>query len=157
MGLGSPGAHISQNLKFCGKLGLGLPRALISQNLGFCEKWCWGSPGSHISQNLRFCEKSGLALPMAPYFINPPARQLPYFAVRGRVHFRKMVPRGLEPRPLRLLAVRSNQLSYETRCLLISAAIILETFILVVFLHQTSKRKRSTFQAGVRLTGYLKS
>ena len=28
--------------------------------------------------------------------------------------FEKMVPRGLEPRTLRLLAVRSNQLSYET-------------------------------------------
>ena len=28
----------------------------------------------------------------------------------------KMVPRGLEPRTLRLLAVRSNQLSYETSC-----------------------------------------
>lgn len=27
-----------------------------------------------------------------------------------------VVPRGLEPRTLRLLAVRSNQLSYETRC-----------------------------------------
>ena len=27
-----------------------------------------------------------------------------------------MVPRGLEPRTLRLLAVRSNQLSYETLC-----------------------------------------
>ena len=27
---------------------------------------------------------------------------------------RRMVPRGLEPRTLRLLAVRSNQLSYET-------------------------------------------
>ena len=27
-----------------------------------------------------------------------------------------MVPRGLEPRTLRLLAVRSNQLSYETSC-----------------------------------------
>ena len=27
---------------------------------------------------------------------------------------RQMVPRGLEPRTLRLLAVRSNQLSYET-------------------------------------------
>ena len=26
-----------------------------------------------------------------------------------------MVPRGLEPRTLRLLAVRSNQLSYETK------------------------------------------
>ena len=26
----------------------------------------------------------------------------------------KVVPRGLEPRTLRLLAVRSNQLSYET-------------------------------------------
>ena len=26
----------------------------------------------------------------------------------------KVVPRGLEPRSLRLLAVRSNQLSYET-------------------------------------------
>ena len=26
----------------------------------------------------------------------------------------RMVPRGLEPRTLRLLAVRSNQLSYET-------------------------------------------
>ena len=29
-------------------------------------------------------------------------------------HEKKMVPRGLEPRTLRLLAVRSNQLSYET-------------------------------------------
>ena len=28
----------------------------------------------------------------------------------------KVVPRGLEPRTLRLLAVRSNQLSYETIC-----------------------------------------
>ena len=28
--------------------------------------------------------------------------------------FGHMVPRGLEPRTLRLLAVRSNQLSYET-------------------------------------------
>ena len=28
----------------------------------------------------------------------------------------KMVPRGLEPRTLRLLAVRSDQLSYETGC-----------------------------------------
>lgn len=28
----------------------------------------------------------------------------------------RMVPRGLEPRTLRLLAVRSNQLSYETTC-----------------------------------------
>ena len=27
----------------------------------------------------------------------------------------RMVPRGLEPRTLRLLAVRSNQLSYETK------------------------------------------
>ena len=27
-----------------------------------------------------------------------------------------LVPGGLEPRTLRLLAVRSNQLSYETRC-----------------------------------------
>ena len=27
---------------------------------------------------------------------------------------KKVVPRGLEPRTLRLLAVRSNQLSYET-------------------------------------------
>jgi hypothetical protein len=28
----------------------------------------------------------------------------------------RVVPRGLEPRTLRLLAVRSNQLSYETSC-----------------------------------------
>ena len=34
------------------------------------------------------------------------------YAARQR---KKMVPRGLEPRTLRLLAVRSNQLSYETR------------------------------------------
>ena len=32
----------------------------------------------------------------------------------GRKDEQKMVPRGLEPRTLRLLAVRSNQLSYET-------------------------------------------
>ena len=31
---------------------------------------------------------------------------------------RKVVPRGLEPRTLRLLAVRSNQLSYETHAFL---------------------------------------
>ena len=31
-----------------------------------------------------------------------------------RLHSSKVVPRGLEPRTLRLLAVRSNQLSYET-------------------------------------------
>ena len=31
-----------------------------------------------------------------------------------------MVPRGLEPRTLRLLAVRSNQLSYETNVELVS-------------------------------------
>ena len=31
-----------------------------------------------------------------------------------RSHAQHMVPRGLEPRTLRLLAVRSNQLSYET-------------------------------------------
>ena len=29
-------------------------------------------------------------------------------------HIKHMVPRGLEPQTLRLLAVRSNQLSYET-------------------------------------------
>ena len=34
------------------------------------------------------------------------------------VRFEKMVPRGLEPRTLRLLAVRSNQLSYETCALM---------------------------------------
>jgi hypothetical protein len=34
---------------------------------------------------------------------------------RGRLQgTRKLVPRGLEPRTLRLLAIRSNQLSYET-------------------------------------------
>ena len=34
--------------------------------------------------------------------------------LRGNTYSMKMVPRGLEPRTLRLLAVRSNQLSYET-------------------------------------------
>jgi hypothetical protein len=37
-----------------------------------------------------------------------------YGCVVRNLHFEKMVPRGLEPRTLRLLAVRSNQLSYET-------------------------------------------
>ena len=32
-----------------------------------------------------------------------------------------VVPRGLEPRTLRLLAVRSNQLSYETSVLFLSS------------------------------------
>jgi hypothetical protein len=32
----------------------------------------------------------------------------------GAQRVQRMVPRGLEPRTLRLLAVRSNQLSYET-------------------------------------------
>ena len=34
--------------------------------------------------------------------------------LRGNTYSMKMVPRGLEPWALRLLAVRSNQLSYET-------------------------------------------
>ena len=34
--------------------------------------------------------------------------------VGGEQRAQHMVPRGLEPRTLRLLAVRSNQLSYET-------------------------------------------
>ena len=39
----------------------------------------------------------------------------------------KVVPRGLEPRTLRLLAVRSNQLSYETSC--IRSQLVLWRFI----------------------------
>ncbi len=35
----------------------------------------------------------------------------------GAQRAQHMVPRGLEPRTLRLLAVRSNQLSYETLAL----------------------------------------
>ena len=42
-----------------------------------------------------------------------------------------MVPRGLEPRTLRLLAVRSNQLSYETRC--VCHCGMLAVFIVQVF------------------------
>ena len=34
----------------------------------------------------------------------------------------RMLPRGLEPRTLRLLAVRSNQLSYESRWTCLSRA-----------------------------------
>ena len=37
--------------------------------------------------------------------------------VGGEQRAQHMVPRGLEPRTLRLLAVRSNQLSYETLAL----------------------------------------
>ena len=37
-----------------------------------------------------------------------------FFAQAHATHAQRMVPRGLEPRTLRLLAVRSNQLSYET-------------------------------------------
>ena len=36
--------------------------------------------------------------------------------VQTQVGNAEVVPRGLEPRTLRSLAVRSNQLSYETRC-----------------------------------------
>ena len=36
-----------------------------------------------------------------------------------------MVPRGLEPRTLRLLAVRSNQLSYETTGIVLRAPYLL--------------------------------
>ena len=36
--------------------------------------------------------------------------------LRYNIRIVKMVPRGLEPRTLRLLAVRSDQLSYETVC-----------------------------------------
>ena len=43
----------------------------------------------------------------------------------------KLVPRGLEPRTLRLLAVRSNQLSYETRC--VSHCRLLVAFCVLVF------------------------
>ena len=35
-------------------------------------------------------------------------------AIQNKEKLQQMVPRGLEPRTLRLLAVRSNQLSYET-------------------------------------------
>ena len=35
-------------------------------------------------------------------------------ALRARACVGKVVPRALEPRTLQLLAVRSNQLSYET-------------------------------------------
>ena len=38
------------------------------------------------------------------------------FNITCAVYLLNMVPRGLEPRTLRLLAVRSNQLSYETHC-----------------------------------------
>ena len=44
------------------------------------------------------------------YFLPFRQRQGVPLAVAGF----NMVPRGLEPRTLRLLAVRSNQLSYET-------------------------------------------
>ena len=43
----------------------------------------------------------------------------------------KLVPRGLEPRTLRLLAVRSNQLSYETRC--VCHCRLLGAFCVLVF------------------------
>ena len=43
----------------------------------------------------------------------------------------KLVPRGLEPRTLWLLAVRSNQLSYETRC--VCHCGMLAIFIVQVF------------------------
>ena len=42
-----------------------------------------------------------------------------------------MVPRGLEPRTLRLLAVHSDQLSYETRC--VCHCGMLAVFIVQVF------------------------
>ena len=38
----------------------------------------------------------------------------------------KMVPRGLEPRTLRLLAVRSDQLSYETSLSLLSTHCLID-------------------------------
>ena len=44
---------------------------------------------------------------------------------------RKVVPRGLEPRTLRLLAVRSNQLSYETICCALAILLIMKTIDLV--------------------------
>ena len=44
------------------------------------------------------------------YFLPFRQRQGVPLAVAGF----NMVPRGLEPRTLRLLAIRSNQLSYET-------------------------------------------
>ena len=42
---------------------------------------------------------------------------------------REVVPRGLEPRTLRLLAVRSNQLSYETICFKAAILILIGTII----------------------------
>ena len=49
------------------------------------------------------------------------------------LHFQAttLVPRGLELRTLRLLAVRSNQLSYETRC--VCHCGMLAVFIVQVF------------------------
>ena len=42
------------------------------------------------------------------------AKKMPALYGKRKLPKRKMVPRGLEPRTLRLLAVRSDQLSYET-------------------------------------------
>ena len=53
------------------------------------------------------CEEVFDALPLM--FAQP-------FTMSMHTQYVTMVPRGLEPRTLRLLAVRSNQLSYETKC-----------------------------------------
>ena len=52
-------------------------------------------------------------LPSLPAFRTPVPPGLGFLLLHRTEHF-TMVPRGLEPRTLRLLAVRSDQLSYET-------------------------------------------
>ena len=60
--------------------------------------WSWGVPSCQPSQ-CKACSTVCLEARLAK---------------RARAPQRCLVPRGLEPRTLRLLAVRSDQLSYET-------------------------------------------
>lgn len=67
----------------------------------------------------------------------------------------KVVPRGLEPRTLRLLAVRSNQLSYETSCTF--SQLVLPRFISMLrTLPWTSASTRTWYNEGA-LWGRLRS
>ena len=75
--------------------------------MGRCA--CGGRGSNSPPQDYGTCALQPVLSPLNTFAMNAaPMRNLPA---------RQMVPRGLEPRTLRLLAVRSNQPSYETHAI----------------------------------------
>ena len=64
-------------------------------------------------------------------------------APKSLVPRERMVPRGLEPWTLRLLAVRSNQLIYETTAILCKHFVFYVKFRIVELLVQEKRRSNN--------------